>query len=120
MSQKYIILLYLILFILIIEINCQPTPFKPIQRFIHTATIINNKLYILGGSDLANDIKLKDFFYLDASVPFDTRSLLWHDLSSTNTVPAHYSAASVKGGADNNTLFLYGGATDTTAALVYT
>src|SRR5438874_12843984 len=106
MSQKYIVLC--LMFQLLVEINCQPTPFKPIQRFVHTATLINNKLYILGGSDLANDIKLKDFFYLDVSVPFNTQQLLWQDLSNINTVPAHYSAASVKGGADNNTLFLYG------------
>src|SRR5438046_6832230 len=119
MTQKYIILC--LIFQLLVEINCQMTQFKPTQRFLHTATLINNKLYILGGTDLVNDIRLKDFFYLDVSVPFNTQQLLWQDLSNINTVPVHSSATSVKGGANNNTLFLYGGiTTDTTATLVYT
>ena len=76
-------------------------------------------MYILGGNGDFSD--LKDFFYLDVSAPFNTQNLLWQDLSSINNVPPHMSATSVKGGADNSTLFLYGGiSTDTTAALVYT
>ncbi|PKK59334.1 hypothetical protein RhiirC2_794975 [Rhizophagus irregularis] len=96
------------------------TPFKPSVYYRHTATLIDNKLYILGGWDL-NDIPLKEFFYLDVSVPFNTQELSWQDLSNINMVPPHASAASVKGGPNNNTLFLYGGfTTDQTMALVYT
>ncbi|PKC63561.1 hypothetical protein RhiirA1_463572 [Rhizophagus irregularis] len=64
--------------------------------------------------------RLKEFFYLDVSVPFNTQELTWQDLSNINMIPAHSSAASVKGGANNDTLFLYGGATSDTMALVYT
>src|SRR6266542_2819511 len=81
------------------------TPFKPLGRELHTATLINDKLYILSGR---RDDK-KQFFYLDVSVSFNTQELLWHDLTNINIVPSHYEAASVKGGANNNTLFLYGG-----------
>jgi len=98
-------LIYIVLWLLIqllIEINCQTVPFKPIKRTLHTATFINDKLYILSG--IGNQ-----FFYLDASVSFNTQELLWNDLTSINIVPSHSGAASVKGGANNNTLFLFGG-----------
>ena len=119
---KNIFFIFWILFQSFAEIYCQMVP---IARYHHTATLINNKLYILGGlsngkSALALDeIVGKEFFYLDVSVPFNTQSLSWQDLSSVNNVPSHYGAASVNGGANNNTLFLYGGTNDT-AALVYT
>ena len=107
---------------LLVEINCQTTPFKPEARISHTSTYIDNKLYILGGNNGTNDTN--DFFYLDVSVPFNTQNLPWEDLSDlsniNNTVPAaHESATSVKGGANNNTLFLYGGTFNVTVASVY-
>jgi hypothetical protein len=95
-------------------------PFKPIGYFRHTATLIDNRLYILGGRLNVNESS-KDFFYLDVSVPFNTQELSWQDLSNFNMIPPHDSATSVKGGANNNTLFLYGGhTTDQNMALVYT
>jgi hypothetical protein len=101
----------LILLQLSVEINCQ---MNPPQRFDHTATLIDGKLYILGGdieNELYREITGKDFFYIDFSIKFDTQNLLslWKVLSSINTVPTHYDATAVKGGASNNTLFLYGG-----------
>ncbi|RIA84167.1 hypothetical protein C1645_832675 [Glomus cerebriforme] len=121
MSHKSYMILW-IFFQLLVEINCQMTPFKPMPRDLHTATVIDNKLYILGGnSDVKGSTVGKDFFYLDVSVTFNTQNLLWKDLSTINSVPSHYGATSVGGGKNNNTLFLYGGATtDPTAALVYT
>jgi hypothetical protein len=114
---------YFILWVLVqvlVKVNCQMTPFKPSVYYDHTATLIDNKLYILGGIDL-NGKRVKEFFYLDVSVPFNTQELSWQDLSNVNMVPLHSSAASVKGGANNDTLFLYGGfTTDLTMALVYT
>ena len=112
MSQKYIILC--LIFELLVEINCQ----MKMQRSSHTATFINNKLYIWGGYNFGASIVLKDFFYIDVSVPFNTQNLSWQ--SSINTVLALSGAASVKGGADNNTLFLYGGEPDdvTTAVVI--
>ncbi|RIA85743.1 hypothetical protein C1645_830334 [Glomus cerebriforme] len=98
------------------------TPFKPGVIFQHTATLIDDKLYILGGVDAKNNVILKDFFYLDVSVPFNTQNLLWQDLSNIDMVLSHHLATSVKGGTNNDTLFLYGGFTVTgqTMALVYT
>ncbi|PKY49614.1 hypothetical protein RhiirA4_465676 [Rhizophagus irregularis] len=113
---------YFILWILlqVVKINCQMTPFKPSVHYRHTATLIDNKLYILGGSDL-NDKLLKEFFYLDVSVPFNTQELSWQDLSNINMVLPHDSATTTKGGANNNTLFLYGGySNDPKMPLVYT
>ncbi|RGB41038.1 hypothetical protein C1646_810931 [Rhizophagus diaphanus] len=113
--------IFWIIFQVLIEVNCQMTPFKPsILSFSHTATLIDNKFYILDGYDLYGNQIVKNFFYLDVSVSFNTQKLLWRDLSNSNTIPPHYFATSVKGGANNNTLFLYGGFTsDQTMASVY-
>ena len=119
--MKYIILWFS--FQLLVEINCQMAPFKPKQRIHHTATVIDDKLYILDGAGTIDIDTVNEFFYLDVSVPFNTQKLLWQDLSSVNTVPAHIGAASVIGGVNNSTLFLYGGTTiknDATTKLVYT
>jgi hypothetical protein len=110
MLQKCLVYISLwILFQLLIEINCQISHRK---RSGHTATLIDNKLYILGGSDIFNSNVGKDFFYIDFSVPFNTRNLLSTDLTNVNTVPAHYNAGSAKGGANNDTLFILVGATN--------
>ncbi|EXX61662.1 uncharacterized protein OCT59_027804 [Rhizophagus irregularis] len=115
-------LVYFILWILLqalVKVNCQMTPFKPNVYSRHTATLIDNKLYILDGYDL-NKKQINEFFYLDVSVPFNTQELSWQDLSNINMVPPHSSAISVKGGPNNDTLFLYRGlTTDQTMALVY-
>jgi N-acetylneuraminic acid mutarotase len=95
-----------ILLLLLVEINCQ---MKPHQRSFHTATLIDGKLYILGGIPANKEPVGKDFFYLDVSVGFSTQNLLWQGLSDINIVPPHYQATSVKGGANNKILFLYGG-----------
>ncbi|PKB95421.1 hypothetical protein RhiirA5_436745 [Rhizophagus irregularis] len=96
------------------------SPFKPSVSYRHTATLIDNKLYILGGLDSEN-IVLDEFFCLDVSVPFNTQELPWQDLSNINLVPVHMSAALARGGANNDTLFLYGGTTPIkTMSLVYT
>jgi hypothetical protein len=119
--SKNSFIFFTILWILIqvlVEVDCQMIPSK-IYR--HTATLIDNKLYILSGWLVSNDKPVKEFFYLDVSVPFDTQKLPWKDLTNVNTVPLHDSATSAKGGANNNTLFLYGGYTDNpTMVLVYT
>src|SRR6266496_2757742 len=128
MSKNFLVyfLLFNLIQFLLIEINCQMIPFKPLQRYLHTATFIDNKLYILGGRDVSvTTVKVvgKGFFYLDFSGPLSTQELLWQDLSSTNVVPSHLSAAAVKGGDNNNTLFLYGGGSSNSSsemALVYT
>src|SRR5581483_12256487 len=97
-----------LLFQLIIEINCQMTPFNPNGILSHTATHIDDKFYILGGLDVPKvNIFGKDFFYHDVSNKFNTKELQWKDLSNINIVPSHLSATSVKGGSDNDTLFLY-------------
>ena len=120
MSRKFLMYITLwLLFLLLVEINCQN--FKPGMRTDHTATLINSKLYILSGR-FPNSLfyYLKDFFYLDVSVPFNTQELLWNDLSNINIVPPHNVATSVKGGANNDTLFLYGGDSNDVMNLVYT
>jgi hypothetical protein len=88
---------------LLVEVNCQ----LPFKRSGHTATLIDNKLYILGGIN-SGALPGKDFSYIDFSVPFNTQEVSLQDLSEMNVVPAHIAASSAKGGANNKTLFLYG------------
>ncbi|CAI2162325.1 6594_t:CDS:2 [Funneliformis geosporum] len=81
------------------------------------STLIDDKLYFLDGKNFGNN-----FFYLDVSIPFNTQKIIWQYLKNLNTVPAHSAATSVKGGANNKTLFLYGGIpiNNATMSLVYT
>jgi hypothetical protein len=107
-----------LLFQLLVEVNCHVLPY-PDQSFTKadTATFIDNKLYFLGGSITTG----KEFFYLDFSAAFNTRQLLWINLLNIYTVPLLWSTTSAKGGANNNTLFLYGGYPyDNALPLVYT
>ncbi|CAG8649740.1 14088_t:CDS:2 [Funneliformis caledonium] len=121
MLKNYSIRLVLWLLIqLLVEVKCQTTPFRSTQRSSHTATLIDSNLYILGGRNDETGRIGNEFFYLDVSVPFNTQNILWHNLTSINIVPAHISAASVNGGANNKTLFLYGGSSDKVMSLVYT
>ncbi|CAB4414089.1 unnamed protein product [Rhizophagus irregularis] len=121
MSKNSLVDNFIILWILlqvIVEVNCQMAPFKPSVSCDHTATLIDNKLYILGGLDLKQNSVGKEFFYLDVSVPFNTQNLLWKDLTNINMLPSHRSATSV---ANNDTIFLCGGYTfGKMTALVYT
>src|SRR5436190_1274542 len=101
-----IIITFGILFQFFVEVKSQNTIFFPDLRRRHTATSINDKLYIIGGVIPPGITKSpkETFLYLDFSVPFNTNELKWNDLSDTfnNIIPPHRSAASIKGGADNN------------------
>ena len=114
------LLAYIILWLsLQLLVSCQMIP---TQRERHTATVVDKKLFILGGTPSYNtSLITSEFFYLDVSGKFNTKALSWQDLSS-NTIPQHQGAATAVGGVNNNTLFLYGGAkpADITMALVYT
>jgi hypothetical protein len=64
-------------------------------RYFHTATFIDDKLYILGGAIPGFGVSQKEsFLYIDFSVPFNTNELRWNDLSATtNNIVPHQSAA---------------------------
>src|SRR5207248_3080854 len=70
----------------IVEVKSQITIFNPDVREGHTATFINDKLYILGGATPFVDTKSprETFLYLDFSSPFNTSGLKWVDLSTNN------------------------------------
>src|SRR5436305_6507978 len=101
-SLVYTILWFL--FQILFKTNCQ---IIPMQRAYHSATLIDEKLYNLGG--LGAQRTEVEFFSLDIPVAINNKQLSWQDLSTTNIVPPHFGAASVKGGKKKNKLFLYGG-----------
>ncbi|RIA89141.1 hypothetical protein C1645_213461 [Glomus cerebriforme] len=116
-TSIYIVLWFL--FQLFAEVNSQLALIKPKKRYRHTTTLVGKRLYVLGG--IGDDPNTgKQFFYLDVSIPFNAKELLWQDSTSTNIVPSHDDAASVTGGANNNTLILYSGSLDATKPLIYT
>src|ERR1043165_497053 len=113
MSKSLLLFTYLILFQLIIEVKSQNT-LVPRKRGAHTATLIDKKLYILGGYSLTaapNDDEIvgSQFFYVDLSKPFVSIDINWIDLSNIPLIPAHKRAAAVKGGEGDDKLILYGG-----------
>ncbi|CAB4376982.1 unnamed protein product [Rhizophagus irregularis] len=112
-SLKWFLLWWMIFQIIFEVVKSQIKSLQPQERISHTATYINNKLYILGGESITtnpttNEIALKEFFYLDCSKSFDTTNLSWEFLSNIQ-VPTRWSAASAKGGINNDTIFIYGG-----------
>src|ERR1044072_221679 len=111
LSSSLIYIAFGIFLQFLVEVRSQTTIFNPDLRVAHTATFINNKLYILGGAIPSVDTKSpkETFLYLDFSAPFTTNGLKWFDLSTNNNIPPHRFASSVKGGGNNSTLILYGG-----------
>ncbi|PKK66328.1 hypothetical protein RhiirC2_852951 [Rhizophagus irregularis] len=105
---------------LLVEVKSQITT-KPDLRLAHTATLIDDKLYILGGEippRSSGKQPKETFLYIDVSTPFNTNEVKYTDLSNS-IVPSREYAIATKGGANNSTLFLYGGATFTNQELVY-
>ncbi|CAG8503378.1 8280_t:CDS:2 [Funneliformis caledonium] len=121
MSKNSLILLSLIqILILTFEGSCRSIEFVPTQRYLHTATHIDNKLYILGGLTFNENNYIteknkafigtdKQFFYFDMSIPFNTKTMLWVDQTDFDIIPNHIAATSSIGCANNNTFLLYGG-----------
>src|SRR5437868_1579138 len=94
MSPKFSAYHVILWFSFQLLVNCQ---IIPQQRQWHTATYIDDKLYIMGGAPLDNiTIGLNDFFYIDVSGPFNTNKLSWQNLSD-NTIPGNSGAATIVG-----------------------
>jgi hypothetical protein len=107
---------------LLVEVKSQAT-YKPDLRYAHTATLIDNKIYILGGEippRFSGKAPKETILYLDVSTPFNTNEVKYVDISN-NILPSHRYAIASKGGVNNSTLFLYGGQTfgNQTMELVY-
>ncbi|CAG8652804.1 6930_t:CDS:2, partial [Gigaspora rosea] len=101
--------------------------YTPIPRYSHCATLIGNKLYILGGN--ANNTSFvfaptKDrFFFLDASAAFNMTNIPWADLSNIVGTPIQSGATVSAGGPNKDIIFLVGGSFENSSydiPLVYT
>ncbi|CAG8478359.1 9084_t:CDS:2 [Ambispora leptoticha] len=95
----------------------RPPPFIPDSRYAHTATLVGTKLYFLGGitspdGNFTNSsLPQAEFFTLDLSKSFDTtqnEQMPWENLTNPS-VPAIAWGAAAVGGADNATIYLFGG-----------
>ncbi|CAG8607999.1 7990_t:CDS:2 [Ambispora leptoticha] len=106
-------------------------PFIPASRYAHTATLVGKKLYFLGGITSPDGIFTNsslpqaEFFSLDLSTTFDTtqnEQMPWENLMNPS-VPAIAWGTAAAGGANNATIYLFGGVgsgDNTQDSLVYT
>ncbi|GBC06262.1 hypothetical protein RclHR1_06710012 [Rhizophagus clarus] len=80
------------------------------ERSFHTATLINNKIFFIGGK--SNNVLTNDFFYLDTSKKFDksksTLPLVNLNDKSLN-LPKHYGATTSSFGELKDSIFFFGG-----------
>jgi hypothetical protein len=106
---KKLIFLYTYIFQIIVKINCQQ--YSPNGRILHTATLVEKKIYFLGGK--TSDGKFtNDFFYLDISKSFDkTKGMLpFVNLSDKALeIPPHYGATTAAFGEKKDSIFFFGG-----------
>src|SRR5436305_12675915 len=106
-----ILIFHMIFFHTVVNINCQK--YVPMERSMHTETLIGEKIYFLGGSKSNEDgVLLNDFFYLDISKSFNKKEALsFVDLSDKALIiPPHFGAATSVFGALKDSIFLFGGA----------
>ncbi|CAG8723349.1 13337_t:CDS:2, partial [Racocetra fulgida] len=78
--------------------------FTPASRIYQGSVIIENKIYFLGGLNIAN-VGTSDLFYLDISSPFSTENLRWSNLAPIPVKSAF--SPSCLGGSNNSTIFLF-------------
>ncbi|RIB14363.1 hypothetical protein C2G38_1661045 [Gigaspora rosea] len=106
---RLIVLILSIISFLLIFLNATLAYF-PGERSGHTAFLVANKLYFLGGKNKFGK-RTNDFFYLDVSNSFLTSNLSFHDLSYLSiTLPPHQrGTASLCG---NTSIYFFGGERD--------
>src|ERR1051325_10614113 len=93
-NKSIIYITFGILLQFLVEVKSQTTAGI---RHGHTATYINEKIYIFGGTTSDNISPKETFLYLDVSVPFNTSELKWIDLTNnSNIVPPHAFAAAIR------------------------
>ncbi|RHZ59349.1 hypothetical protein Glove_364g44 [Diversispora epigaea] len=106
MVSKFFYLLIFLFFYCSITIDSFES-FQPEGFNYHNTARIGNKLYFLGGNH--NYYHLKNFFYLDLSVPFNKNNPSWYNLD-IHSIPFGVSKAAIKvNGTDSSTIFLIGG-----------
>ncbi|GBB96383.1 hypothetical protein RclHR1_02740014 [Rhizophagus clarus] len=121
------ILFFILCLLHIIKVNAQ---LSPSYRKLHSAVLVEKKLYIFGGFNgiiLTPEIEANynnnpddRFFYLDVSIPFDTSYLPWRPipdnarnlpLGSLSSIATGGVAASI-GGVNNDTIFFINNESD--------
>src|SRR5690348_6296188 len=103
--------IYKILILIILSFLVNGQQFMPGPRVGHTATLLGNKIYYVGGY-IGNDITTADFFYLD-------EKSTWVDLNSQGKFPQIDGHTSDIGGANQDSIFIIGGFQLETTNLVY-
>lgn len=94
-------------FLIIDSILC----YLPHDRSFHNSVIINNRLFIFGGTKNVTKDAYKysfELFYLDLSKPFDNASLSWVLIPEGNIPVSLFESTSILG-LDNSTVYIIGG-----------
>src|SRR4051794_10593623 len=84
MTYYIYISFYLCIFIcLFLEVKS----FTPITCHSHSSVLVENKLYIISGDIITNNLCSNEVFYLDVSQPFNLQAPPWNDLTSSARIP---------------------------------
>src|SRR5579883_1918242 len=96
------------IFVLFLLSRSYDAAYSPAARMLHSASLINSKLYVAGGS--GGPSYLNDTFYLDLSSNFilDKPSFV-NDGTTPNLIISLGQMGYAIGGKDNATIFLFAG-----------
>src|SRR5438270_855356 len=96
-----------ILFVSFLIIRSYNAAYNPGSRDMHSACLINDKLYFVGGYSQSF---YDDVFYIDLSINFTLNNPPFiNDATTPNLGVFMDNMAYAVGGADNATIFLFGG-----------
>src|SRR4051794_17699496 len=84
--------LYIFSIIILIILVVSVEAYTPEARFGHCSSLVDTKLYFIGGSGRGNNDGVStQTFYLDVSVPFNLNNIPWNSISSTVPVAVSYT-----------------------------
>ncbi|CAG8627504.1 7942_t:CDS:2 [Cetraspora pellucida] len=108
-----------ILLSLIQSVSSYPNPVSNVDpRFGHTATLINDTIYFVGGRTNDNVFTI-DFISLNISLEFQINLPPWMELDSTG-MPRTIFHSAVSGGLNNSKIVVFGGTVDDPASAAMT
>lgn len=91
------------------KVTQKPFPKLPVPLAQMSATIIENKVYVIGGRETVNGKATKNFFVLDLKLREDTAAFAWHRLVPWDGPARIHPLAAAGSDGDSESLYLCGG-----------
>ena len=102
--KNQILAIYFLFVLIPIRVSSQDSPGR---RYGHTATLIDSKLYIIGGVQSFQSIPLNEILMLDLSTPLNTTSPPWQNIKAMGALQTAWGTACAVG----DKIYLFGGNT---------